>query len=166
MGSNYNNKVHFNDSTSLDVDSGGQVVIAQGGNIQVPVLGSTVSASTEVASGTTLPNFGVVYLNQVAPTTSLFTRTFTMKAPVKGSRVDIIVCSTASTEATIDINTGSGVGVKANVSTTSMQWIIATTDGDPASFRSLSLVGLSTALWGVLNYYPSSSAWLFAATSS
>jgi hypothetical protein len=166
MGSNFNNKVHFNDSTSLDIDSGGQVLVALGANVQFPVIGSTVSASTDVATGTTLPNCGVVVLGQVAPSTSLFTRTFTVKAPVKGAYLDLIICTTASTEGTIDINLGSGVGVLGNANTTSKQWIIATTDGSPAGLRALNLVGLSTSLWGVVGMFPSSTGWLFVATSS
>jgi hypothetical protein len=165
MGSNYNNKVHFNDSSSIDVDAGGQIAVATYGVVSMPVVGSTVLTAADVVSGTTLPNCGVVVLGQVAPTTSLFTRTFTVKPPVKGCYLDIIVCTTASTEATIDINLGTGVGVVSAV-TTSMQWIIASTDKSPSTYRAINLVGLSTSLWGVVGFYPSSTGWLFAATSS
>jgi hypothetical protein len=123
MGSNYNNKVHFNDSTSLDVDSGGQIVVAPGANMQYPVLGSTDYSSTDVATGTTLYREGTVILEQVRPTTAIYARTFTVQSPIKGCHLDIIVCTTASTECTIDINLGSGVGVQGNANTTSKQWI-------------------------------------------
>ena len=173
MGSGYNNKVHFNDSSSIDVDSGGQVAVAGGAKILVaegayvsfPVLGTTAFAATDVVTGTTLPNDGTVIFSQVSPTTAIYNRTFTVKAPVKGCHLDIIVASSASTENTIDINLGTGVGVT-YANTTSMQWIIASTDKAPASYRALNLVGLSTALWGVIGISPSSTGWLFAATSS
>jgi hypothetical protein len=165
MGSNYGSKAHFNDSTSLDIDAGGQIRVADYGVVGMPVFGTTAAAAADVVSGTTFPNCGVVILSQVAPTTALFTRTFTVKPPVEGCYLDIIICSTASTEATIDINLGTGVGVQ-YASTTSMQWIIASTDKSPSTYRSLNLVGLSTSLWGVVGFYPSSTGWLFAATSS
>lgn len=162
MGSGYNSKVHFNESTSFDVDSGGQINVAEGGVIIRPVIGTTVFASTEVGTGTTFPNFGAVVLIQNQTTTP---RTFTVKAPIKGCKLDIIVASTASTDCQIDINLGSAVGVL-NAGTTSMPWIIASTDKSPTTYRSLSLVGLSTAMWGVTAAVPSSTGWLFAATSS
>jgi hypothetical protein len=165
MGSNYGSKVHFNESTSFDVDSGGQVVFAEGATLSMPVLGTTDYASTDVASGTTFPNTGVVILAQVRPTTAIYARTFTVKAPVRGCKLDIIVCTTASTECVIDINLGTGVGVL-SAGTTSMPWIIASTDKSPSTYRSLSLVGLSTSLWGTISKLPSDTGWLFAATSS
>lgn len=165
MGSNYNNKVHFNDSSSLDVDSGGQIHVAEGGVVSFPVLGTTAYTSTDVATGTTFPNDGTVILSQVRPTTAVYARTFTVKAPVKGCHLDIIVCTTASTECVIDINLGTSVGV-VYAGTTSMQWIIASTDKSPSTYRALNLVGLSTTLWGVIGYQPTSTGWLFAATSS
>jgi hypothetical protein len=165
MGSKYNNKVHFNDSTSLDVDSGGQILVAEGGVVSFPVLGTTAASATDVVSGTTLPNDGTVIFSQVNPSTAVWPRTFTVKAPVKGCHLDIIVCTTASTEATIDINLGTNVGVT-YANTTSMQWIIASTDKSPSTYRAINLVGLSTSLWGVIGFTPSSTGWLFAATSS
>ena len=164
MGSGYNNKVHFNDSTSLDVESGGQIDFKEGASFLRPVLGTTEYASTDVASGSTFPNTGVVVLNQVRPTTAVYARTFTVKAPVRGCKLDIIVASTASTECVIEINVGSAVGVL-NAGTTGTSWIIASTDNSPSTYRSLSLVGLSTSLWGVISKVPST-GWLFAATSS
>jgi hypothetical protein len=160
----WNNKVHFNESTGFDVDSGGQIVIAEGGVIAGPVLGTTVYASTDVVTGTTFPNMGTVVLTQVSPTTAVYARTFTVKAPVKGCRLDIIIGSTASTECVIDIYMGSGVGVLA-AGTTPNSWIIASTDNSPSTYRALSLVGLSTSLWGVVSRVPST-GWLFPATSS
>lgn len=162
MGSGYSNKVHFNESTSLDIDSGGQVVFASGATLSKPVLGTTVFASTEVATGTTIPNFGAVVVTQEGTTVP---RIFTVAAPIKGCRLDIIVATTASTGSPIEFNLGTGVGVL-YAGTTSMQYIIASTDASPATYRTLSLVGLSTSLWGVVNWSPSSTGWTFAATSS
>jgi hypothetical protein len=163
MGSNYGSKVHFNESTSFDVDSGGQVVFAEGATLSMPVLGTTVFASTDVITGTTLPNTGVVLLTQ-NHTTELH-RKFTVKAPVKGCRLDVIVASTASTGVSIQMYLGSGVGVL-STGTTSKEWIIASSDNSPSTYRSLSLVGLSTSLWGCVGKLPSDTGWLFVATSS
>jgi len=165
MGSGYNNKVHFNESTSIDIDSGGQICINEGGSFLRPVLGTTSYLSTDVVTGTTFPNTGVVILTQVRPTTDVYARTFTVKAPVRGCKLDIIIPTTASTECVIDINLGSGVGVL-TANTTSVSWIIASTDKSPSTYRSLSLVGLSTSLWAAISKIPSDTGWLFAATSS
>jgi hypothetical protein len=162
MGSAFNSKVHFNETTSLDVDSGGQIVMADGAQMGMSVLGSTVFASTEVGTGSTFYNTGTILLTQNQTTTP---RTFTVQAPIEGCHLDIIVASTASTDCQIDFNLGSGVGVL-NAGTTSQTWIIASTDKSPSTYRSLSLVGLSTSLWGVLSCMPSSTGWLFAASSS
>lgn len=158
----YNNKVHFTESTALNVESGGEIVIEEGAYIKQPVLGTTVFTAADVVTGTTVPNSGAVILTQNATTSP---RLFSVAAPVEGCRLDIIIASTASTGSPIEFNLGSGVGV-VYANTTSMQYIIASTDREPAAYRSLSLIGLSTALWGVANWVPSSTGWLFAASTS
>jgi hypothetical protein len=171
MGSNYNSKVHFNDSTSLDVDSGGQINVAAGGNVLVgsygvvsmPVLGSTVNTSTEVVTGTTLFNTGVVLLTQDSATTTF--RLFTVKAPVKGCYLDIIIPTTSNTDNQCQFNMGTGIGIQPFAASTSKQYLLATSDG-ANSPREIALVGLSTTLWGIRNMYPSSSAFTFGTGTS
>jgi hypothetical protein len=173
MGSNYNNKVHFNDSTSLDVDSGGQIIVAAGGNVLVgsygvvsmPVLGSTVNTSTDVVTGTTLFNNGIVLLTQNSATTTF--RLLTVKAPVKGCYLDIIIASTANTDNQVEINLGTGVGVlPCLASTTSKQYILATSDGGTTQPRQINLVGVSTALWAIVGMFPTSTAFTLGSATS
>ena len=171
MGSNYGSKVHFNESSSLDVDSSGQIVVADGGKISVdlygtmltPVLGTTAGTSTEVSAGTTFPNFGTILLTQDSSSTPSI---FTVKTPVKGCHLDIIVATSQTTGSQKQINLGTGVGV-IYAGTTSMQYIsVSTASVSTFTYNALGLVGLSTSLWGVRSAMPSTTAFTFAATSS
>jgi hypothetical protein len=159
----WSSKVHFNESTGFDVDSGGQVVFAEGGILSSPVLGTTAHDSTEVAAGTTFPNFGTVVLTQDSTSDP---RLFTVKAPVKGCFLNIIVATSQTTGSQKQINLGTGVGVK-YAGTTSMQYLAVSTDSVSSfTYKAISLVGLSTSLWGVVSAMPSTTAWTFTGATS
>ena len=179
MASMHNSKVHFEESTGFEVESGGQISVLSGGDVYIesggeltveeggviksPILGTTAYNSTAVATGTTLPNWGTVFLTQDSSSDA---RLYSVKAPVEGCVLNIIVGTSQTTGNQRQINLGTGVGVK-YAGTTSMQYISVSTDSvSTFTYKAISLVGLSTSLWAVVSAMPSTTAFTFAAATS
>ncbi|MFA5376875.1 MAG: hypothetical protein WC455_14085 [Dehalococcoidia bacterium] len=155
MGSGYSNLVHFDEHDKLVVETSGV--------IKTPVFGTTAYNASDVLTGTTLPNYGNVFLTQDS---SSDPRLFSVKAPVPGCELCIIIGTSQTTGNQRQINLGSGVGVK-YAGTTSMQYISVSTDSvSTFTYKAITLVGLSTSLWAVKSAMPSTTAFTFAAATS
>ena len=113
----------------------------------------TLSWSSGGLTPSTATAYGLTYISMTGADPSSSPRTLTLAAPIAGIEKTIVLDSTAAYANTIDIDLGADVGVDG--STTNRFISFSTLAALP---QSVTLIGVSTALWEVKNVN-STSVW-------
>ena len=114
----------------------------------------TINWSSGGLSVSTAPPYGVTYVSMTGTDPSSSPRTLTLGAPIPGVTKNIIIDTTAAYANTIDVDLGADVGIDGS---TTNRYIAFSTLATVQ--QSVSLVGITTALWGVLGVASTIGGW-------
>jgi hypothetical protein len=108
----------------------------------------TLTCSSGGVSPSTATAYGVTRVNVAAGDPSTSPRLITLGVPIPGVEKTIIFASTAAYVNTLDVDLGAGAGVGHLTDSTTARFIAFSSLA--TEWQTVKLVGLSTALWGVL----------------
>jgi hypothetical protein len=96
-----------------------------------------------------MTSYGISWVQIAAGDPSTSVRLATMGAPRTGVTKTIVFATTVAYINTLDIDVGAGVGVGHITGSTTARYIAFSTLA--TEYQTVNLVGLSTALWGVMS---------------
>lgn len=151
-GDVYAGAVHVGNSSAIKAIAADGTVYAKAGVVPLG-YNETLSWSSGGVTPSTATAYGLTYISMTGTDPSTSPYTVSLAAPIAGVEKTIVLDSTAAWINTIDVDLGAGVGVDG--STTNRFISFSTLAAKP---QSVTLVGVSTALWEVKNVN-STSVW-------
>jgi hypothetical protein len=112
-----------------------------------PYYVETLTASSGGVTPSTATAYGVTLINCAAGDLSTSPRLITLAAPITGVEKTIVFGSTAAYINTLDVDLGGDAGVAHITGSTTARFIAFSSLA--TEYQTVTLVGLSTALWGV-----------------
>lgn len=147
----YSNKVHFDESTGLDIELGGEMTIPVTGSTSTTGLASTGTFAT---ASTNIPAFGVSIFSPGSGGAGSTYRVYTLGLPSSGLWKTLIFLSSSSSGiANIDATANA---LFAPLDGTSQSRYLIAASNLSTGRTTVELVGVSTALWVVSSITPTS----------